>query len=464
MVKQTIKDTIDKYKLIEQGDTVVIGLSGGPDSLCLFDVLVELSHEMELTLHGAHVNHQFRPGAADEDQLYVENLCQDNGVCNWAVSLDCNAIAKEYGLTSEEAGRKARYEFFDKVANTIVEEGTPRDKVKIAIAQNLNDQAETILFRLLRGTGIDGLSGIEYKRTTPYNNTIIRPLLDVSRNEIEAYCEDNQLEPCIDKTNYEPIYARNKIRLELIPYLKENYNYNIVELMNRLSQIAREDKSFIWQCAEEAYNEALISKGKSVCKLKLEVMSNLHSSVLRRIILKAFSEIGLFKDIAFNHLEQCEKLVRTGQTPNQLDLPNNYIIRISYDKVICEKKNKALKQSVKLPTINIVSRGDYIPKEGVCAFDYDLIQKEYGTVNLVTRKREAGDFIRIKGTGGRKKIQNLFVDLKVPREKRNEIYFVAIGKEVLYIPQGIMPARYSGNYDITERTKKIITVEFEAGL
>lgn len=462
MVKQKIKETIAKYNLINKGDTVIVGLSGGPDSLCLFDVLVDLAVSMDLKLHGAHVNHQFRPGAAEEDQLYVENLCQNNGVANWTEVVDCNKIAKEEGMTSEEAGRKARYDFFDTVANAIVDEGVPREKVKIAIAQNLNDQAETVLFRVLRGTGTDGLAGIDYSRTTPFANTIVRPLLDVTRAEIEEYCATNSLEPCIDATNYQPIYARNKIRLELIPYLEERYNSNVIDTMNRLSHISKEDKDYIWDQVEKTVAGSMVAKSKDICKLKLSVLQKAHNAVLSRIIMKCFGFIGLGKDITYTHLEQCIKIIREGQTPNEAHLPNGYLMHISYEEVVFSKSNKEKPEEIIEPEvrIRIIDRVDYVPGPTIAAFDYDAIVHEYGKVPPIVRRREPGDYIRIKGLG-RKKIQNLFVDLKVPKEDRDKIFYAVIGREVLYIPGILMKAKYNDKYKVTEDTKTVITVVFK---
>ena len=161
MVKKNIKNTIVKNNLINAGEHIVIGLSGGPDSVCLFSVLAELQDELQITLHAVHVNHGFRPGAAEDDQQYVEQLCRKMGIECTSFVYDCNAVAEELGLSSEEAGRKVRYESFMTVAEQI---DAPEEKIKIAVAQNADDQAETVLFRLMRGTGTDGLAGMAYSR------------------------------------------------------------------------------------------------------------------------------------------------------------------------------------------------------------------------------------------------------------------------------------------------------------
>ncbi|MEL7658659.1 MAG: tRNA lysidine(34) synthetase TilS, partial [Bacillota bacterium] len=225
MITEKVKTTIVNNSLIEKGEHIVIGLSGGPDSVCLFHILYRLKDDFDISLHAVHINHGLRPGAADEDQKYTEALCADYQVPCHSFSFDVNGIAKEAGISSEDAGRQVRYRSFFEVALEI-ERKTGRS-VKIAVAQNRNDQAETILMRILRGTGTDGLCGIEYLRKEKGKGTIIRPLLDISREEIEEYCRENHLNPQIDLTNLKPIYTRNKIRLELLPYLRDNFNTNI---------------------------------------------------------------------------------------------------------------------------------------------------------------------------------------------------------------------------------------------
>ena len=184
MKKKTLQ-TIRKHNLIKKGMHIVIGLSGGPDSVCLFDVLNSLKDEWDLTLYAVHINHKLREGAAEEDQHYVEELCAKLNIPCEVFIRDCNVIAAQEGMTSEEAGRKVRYEAFSQVALQIHQNGIPKNKVAIALAHNANDQCETILFRLMRGTGTDGLSGIPYERFEENGFAVIRPILDIGREEIE---------------------------------------------------------------------------------------------------------------------------------------------------------------------------------------------------------------------------------------------------------------------------------------
>ena len=342
MLKKRFIETLTEYELIDKGDHIVIGLSGGPDSVCLFDLLLNVADEMELTIHPVHVNHKFRPGAAEEDQAYVEELCRSRGLECKSFVVDCNALAAETGMTSEEAGRKARYDaFYDTAMEILEEDGTV--SVKIAVAQNANDQAETILFRLLRGTGTDGLAGIAYKR---YERGIcvIRPLLDFYRDEIEAYCEEKGLEPVTDHTNNEAIYARNRIRLDLLPYLESKYNENIQETLVRLGHIAAADKDYIWQQTQMAYEHMIIddeedasadSGDEGILEIVLDraALAELHPAIRHRVVLKAFAEVGLEQDITAERLEAADKIIGKKQGPKMVEFPHGYQLKVAAGKV-----------------------------------------------------------------------------------------------------------------------------------
>ena len=254
MMKKQILETIERYHLLEEHQHIVLGLSGGPDSVCLFHVLLQLAEEMDLHLYPVHVNHKIRPGAAEEDQNYVEQMCERAGVPCRTIVCDCAKTAEEENLTLEEAGREIRYRAFAEMAQDLVTEGIDREAIAIAVAHNADDQAETILFRLLRGAGTDGLSGMGYMRFDEERNRIIRPLLDVKREAIIAYCSEQNLKPRMDATNEEPTYTRNKIRLGLIPYLEQEYNPAVKDTMVRMGKAAACDSDYLWQQAQEAYS------------------------------------------------------------------------------------------------------------------------------------------------------------------------------------------------------------------
>ena len=227
-MKQKILQTIKKYNLIENGDSIVIGVSGGPDSICLLHVLNELKNELNFKISVAHINHMIREEADDETE-YVKEFCENLGIECYIKRIDVVKIANNLKRGTEETGRQIRYEFFDEILEKTASN-------KIATAHNNNDKVETILMNILRGSGLSGLKGIEAIRDNKY----IRPLIETSREEIEKYCEENNLNPKIDKSNNENIYTRNKVRNIVIPYIKQEFNPNILKTINRLSEVATE--------------------------------------------------------------------------------------------------------------------------------------------------------------------------------------------------------------------------------
>ena len=215
---EKVKEFIIENSLINKDDKVLVALSGGPDSVCLLHCLYSLKEDFNIKIGAAHVNHMLRGQDSLEDKEYSRKLCESLDIDFYSKEIDINKIAKNKGISIEMAGREARYNFFEEIRKTY-------NYNSIAVAHNENDQAETIIMNLMRGTGIEGLCGIRPKR----NGNIIRPILCLSRLEIEKYCIENNLNPRIDKTNLENIYSRNKIRLELIPYMKDNFNPNVIE-------------------------------------------------------------------------------------------------------------------------------------------------------------------------------------------------------------------------------------------
>ncbi|MCR5482614.1 MAG: tRNA lysidine(34) synthetase TilS [Clostridia bacterium] len=378
MLKEKVRQTIIKNKLIEKGEHIIIGLSGGPDSVCLFDILKSLEEEMNITLHAVHINHKFRPGAAEEDQAYVEKLCRESGTECTAAEADCAALAKDMKITGEEAGRKVRYSAFFAKALAVAaklreEEQKAEDRknqtitnVKIAVAHNMNDQAETLLFRLARGTGVEGLCGMEYMRSVgsreieetlipelmpaelrAYCDTgnaaskvslkIIRPLLDAPRAEIEKYCKDHALNPQTDLTNLQPVYARNKIRLELIPYIDNLLNTDITSSMGRLARTAAEDCEFIREHVGKLKAEAQNGAGGKSRSFKLAALQQAPPAILSRLIADAFAEIGLSRDVSFVHIDAARELIMKGETGKRTEFPHGYALSVSYGSVIFEE-------------------------------------------------------------------------------------------------------------------------------
>ncbi len=341
MLIEKVRETVEKHALIEEYQHIVLGLSGGPDSMCLFDVLMRLGEKMELKIHPVHVNHGLRAGEADRDQEYVENVCRQRGVECRSFSVDCRDMAEELRLTEEEAGRKARYDAFFETAKDISDslrketgcsEKEASSRVRIAVAHNADDQAETVLFRILRGTGVDGISGISYiRREREFD--VIRPVLDITRDEIEEYCKKRKLNPVTDTTNSKSLYTRNRIRLELIPMIEREYNENIRAALVRLASIAAEDSGYIWNRAEEAYRRVLTEEGGGEIIMERASLSREHPAVRHRIILRAFARIGLDKDISEERIKAADSIIEKKQASKTVEFPRGYRLTVAKGKV-----------------------------------------------------------------------------------------------------------------------------------
>jgi tRNA(Ile)-lysidine synthase len=472
-IKEHVKEKIVKYGLIPRGGHVVVGLSGGPDSVCLFHVLHGLQNELHFTLSAAHLNHRFRPGSAEEDAAYVQKLCDEYKVKLTLQTVDVPKAAAQNNQTPEEAGRIARYTLFAEVCHCeepcVGAQDRLRDAAiplplispRIAVAHHADDQAETLLMRILRGTGTDGLAGMQLRRTDESGFEIIRPLLHVRRNEIEDYCQANGLTPRHDHTNDDATYTRNKIRLELLPLMDECSGGIAVRSLSRLADHAGEDKDYFDSLIEDIIQESCefstveFSGGHTpagnvpLCnsvsaKIPLTVLSDNHPAIVHRLITTIFAKLGLVQDITTAHIEAAYNLISTARTGSSIDFPGNYKLEISYEKAEFIK-GASLRPPSRNPATNEQATGTF--PEGVCTqvsssnspsaitFDEDALKS--ANLNPVWRKWRPGDIMHLNGMSGSKKLQDIFTDMKIPKNERDEIMILAdeTGNEVLWIPE-----------------------------
>ena len=313
-MKEKVLDIIKKYNLIEDGDKIVIGVSGGPDSITLLNVLLEIKNEKAINFEMVvcHVNHMIREEAI-QDEEYVLEFCKKHNIECFVKRIDVENKAKQNRIGTEEAGRIVRYEFF----NEILEK---TESNKIATAHTSNDNAETVLMNIIRGSGTAGLKGIEAKR-----DNLIRPLINSSRDEIEEYCKANNLNPRIDKTNFENIYTRNKIRNMLIPYIKENFNPNIIEGLNRLSDLSKQENEYLEKETAREYKDILIEEKQNQIILDLNKF-NLQELVIKsRLVLYTINILfGTRSGIEKKHIEDIIKLC-SNNIGNKFLIPNKKV-------------------------------------------------------------------------------------------------------------------------------------------
>ena len=325
MLEKVLK-TIKKYNLIENGDKIVLGVSGGPDSICMLNILNDIRNDkklhMEFDIIVAHVNHLIRE-EAKEDEIFVENFCKKINVPFYSKSIDIQKIANNNKMGTEEAGRDARYSFFDEVLGVT-------NSNKVAIAHNKNDKVETMIMNLLRGSGIVGLKGIEPVK----NNKYIRPLIECERFEIEQYCKCNKIDARIDRTNFENIYTRNKIRNVVIPYIKSEFNPNIIETMDRLSHLIKEEDDFLNSLVADKYNELLINEYNKEIVLDLKKFNKQEKVIKSRLLLYTITRLfGSSKGIEKIHIEDVIKLCKNNIGNKYLTPNKNIKILVKNSKI-----------------------------------------------------------------------------------------------------------------------------------
>ncbi|MBS4534695.1 tRNA lysidine(34) synthetase TilS [Clostridium sp. D2Q-14] len=452
-----VLDTIKIHDLIEEEDNVVIGVSGGPDSMFLFSILYKLKEVLNFNIIVCHINHGVRGIESDEDEKFVKDECKNLNIPYHFIRVNMDEYANENNLTSEEAGRELRYRFFRK---TLSDYG----KGVIAVAHNKNDQGETLLMRFFRGTGIDGLKGMDYK-----SNDVIRPILDISRNEIEEYILCNNIPVRIDKTNKMDIYRRNSIRLNLIPMIEENYNPSIIDTLFRTSRIIERDFDFINVYTKDVFKRVVMRIDANKIEIDINELIKEHKAIQYRIIRVAIEKIiGHLKGIEEVHIEVIINLVKNNITGKKVDISNDIegyteynklILQIKKDNKTCNFKSKLYLNRINfIPELNMKIDIQLVDKNiknikskdmFIKYFDYDKIDKD-----LFIRNRESGDKFKPLGMNGTKKLKDFFIDEKVPRDKRDKTPLIYDEKGIIWV----VGYRISEDYKIDSSTKRILKI------
>ena len=444
---------IQQNELIKQNEKLVVGVSGGADSVCLLSLLCKLREEMSLNLTVVHINHSIRPEAL-EDALFVESLCKKYDIPFVLKTYPVNDLAKKWNMSSEEAGRKVRYEAFSSVLGN--EEG------KIVVAHNQNDVAETVLFNLFRGSGSTGLTGIR-----PKNGNIIRPLLCFLREEIENYLYENQLSYCIDKTNLTDDYTRNKIRNHILPYVEEHIVKGSVSHIYNTAGLLKEQEEYLETVTDSALTEVAVLDGeRHTYEIDRAKFSKLHIFLQKKVLYKIIEQLsGSKKDITAKHIENVLGLFNK-EGMKSVSLPYNLQAKSSYEHVCIglsrnntdEEIMESALDDAKGFTFRIFSdkMPDTIPeKEYTKWFDCDKIEGV-----LTVRTWREGDFLMVQNGQHRKSVSRYFIDEKIPKDERAKMLLLTDGSHVLWI----IGKRISDYYKITEKTKRILEIQYDGGL
>ena len=441
-----VKTTVEEYKMLDGKNKVIVALSGGADSMCLLDVMLELSQEYPITVTAAHVNHCLRGEESQRDNNFVREECGKRKVTLYERSIDIKSLAESRKQGLEECGRIERYAFFASLAE---EAGTV-----IATAHTASDNAETVLLNIPRGCGVDGLSGIP-----PVRDNIIRPLIRCTRQEIEKYCFDRNIPFVTDSTNLTDEYARNKIRHGVLPVLRQ-INPNADAVINRLSSLAKTESRYIQNRSEYILDKNTKGSGYSVNGL-LSENKDILPAVIKTAVEKKF-DISAEK----RHVDIIVQMIQNRQ--GALEIRKNLIVKIKGDTLVFEK-NDSEKPYFEPVNPIIGKEYDFCGKKYV--FNEKKSENEFTdnkinkkllylrlkcdilTCDTVLRQRKSGDLVKQYGRKCSKTVKKLFIEKKIPEQNRDKLLLLARGNEVLWI-EGIGSAENavpdSGSYIIVE--------------
>lgn len=460
---EKVKRYVEKWQMLTKEDCVIVGVSGGADSICLLCVLLELQKEIGFDVVAVHVNHGLRGEEADRDQQYVKSLCEAKNVICEIYSADVESIAKKRKQSTEEAGREVRKEFFEMARKK-------HGGTKIALAHHKNDNAETVLFHMARGTGLKGLGGI-----APVNGRFIRPLLCAGRDEIESYLEEKKISYCTDASNQSDVYTRNRIRNHVLPYMEQELNAKTVDHISETAQQMREVQAYLESqtaCHIKA-SAKKIENGYFVSEVGFADTPE----VLRPLMLKQIlAEVsGKEKDLEAIHLKSLQELFEK-QVGRKIDLPYQMEGVRVYEGIEITLKNQVCVEFAAEVEVDLKEAeaeymwngqkihcrvqnkmqidGETLEKNNTKRFDCGIIKD-----GISFRTRREGDYITIHPDGRTQKLKSYFINEKIPLKERDKILLLADGNHIMWI----VGYRVNCAYQIKENTSCVLEVHIDKG-
>lgn len=467
MFIKRVKELIEEYRLLVSGDRVLISHSGGMDSTVLLAILYILREEYQLDLKVFHLNHLFRQESARKDAEFVEEMASSLGIPCTIRVFDVPRYCQERGVGAQEGARTIRYELLNRVAEEV---GANR----IALGHHAGDQAETVLLNLLRGSGVEGLKGME-----PLQGIYIRPLLHVTRQEIAAYCKKEGLPYREDPSNKKEIYLRNRLRLDLIPFIEENYATRFQEALVRMSTIVRDENTFIHDEARMAFQESLVEVEGDRLTLDTLYLQDLPKALLRRVLRQAYQVLaGSKAGLTFEQIEGIQALLEKGRW--KLPLPGDMWVVKTYTTLIFTQRMGKMEEEivsyhyrlpipgeVEIPNQAMVVKAQEVEKALVSRIkeagpatlsSLHRIYIDYHQVKtpLRVRNRKDGDVFYPLGMGGKKKIKDFLMDEKIDYQERDGIPIVTDDKGTIIWVVGL---RMADNVKITGSTRRILQLD-----
>lgn len=409
-----------KYNLIEENDIIIVGFSGGPDSVFLMEMLLKIKEKMKLKLYLVHINHLLRGEMAEKDEEFSCEYAKKNSLEIFHKKINIKDIAKNEKKTLEEVGREERYKYFKEIYDKV-------KATKIATAHNKDDQIETFLFKLMRGSSLQGLEGIREK-----NSSIIRPISEIYKNDILKYLDENKIKYRIDETNFENNFTRNSIRLDLIPFIEKKYNSKFKDIIFALIEEIRENNLF--------FNISLadfLDNGK----ININTLSKLSSFYIKKILALYLEENNV--PISRNKIREIEKILfKYGM--KKIDLSAFYWIVKDYNYLYLEEKNKKINEKIEELDFNIPTNlkfNNYLLKIEKVIENKKLILNKNNVIfdlpensKLKIRYKRDGDRIKLIGLGGKsKKLKEIFINDKISKDKRDKIPVILYNNEIIWI-------------------------------
>jgi len=451
-----VRKTIERYSMLAPGEHVLVAASGGADSTALLLCLHKFAAAFPLTLTAAHLNHRIRGTEADDDQEFVRRMCADWGISFVSEIIEVKRQAAEARHNLEEYARNMRNDFLRRMAHRV-------NAQRIAVGHNLNDQAETALFRFLRGSGLQGLSSIY----PVVDGLVIRPLLECSRDAIRNYLKQQGISYREDSSNRDLRHTRNRIRLELMPYLEKNFNPQLVAILARDTALARETWSFVNSQATEAYQN-LYRRTDNEILLSIGQLLKLHPALQKQVLRQALKEcLGSLRGIASVHIQSIISLCGEGRSGEQINIPHGGIALRQFGSLLL--LNKPLQPNPDYAYTLEIPGQCRIPEAGAifrCTIrnspNRKMMSEKRQTQafldpsrmpqSLLIRSRKPGD--RYGGSEHRK-VKKMLIDSKIPQVQRNALPMIVVGNGVIWIP-GFNPAR---GYEATPESSDSVLVE-----
>ena len=457
-----VRRTLSQYQMIGSGEGVLVGISGGPDSVALLHLLWSLKEDMSFSLVAAHLNHRLRGKESDGDEEFVRQMTTKLGVRLITESVEVGKVAEKESLNLEDAARRERYRFLLRTAKTL-------SLSKIAVGHTRSDQAETFLLRLLRGSGMRGLASIYPVK----DGIIIRPLIETSREEVIAYLAENNLGYRVDSSNYDLSFQRNYLRGVLLPLLEKNVSKNIKEILSRTAKVLREEDDFLNSHTTHLFSKLARIEDRRVI-FDISQLREQHLAIRRRLLREGIAHLkGDTLGLTFNHGEEVLQLLDEGKRGRRISLPDKVIVeRRGGELIIRRKESSTIEEflyEVTLPGDVFIKEGNqkfkltslplkefklhYHLKAGNCAF----LDRAKLSLPLTVRNRRRGDHFFPLGGGGYTRLKKFLINKKIPREERDKIPLFISRGEICWVA-GV---QIGESFKVADTTQEVVIIERE---